>query len=147
MEKIEKTEQQWREKLTPEQYAILRQWGRPKRPFTGEYGDNKEPGAYHCAVCGTELFDRRPVRHPLGLAELGRRPAGGAGSSNTSDRRHGMVRTEVRCANCDAHLGHVFPDGPAPERQPLLHQQGRARARRELASAATPANFGMISLP
>ncbi len=113
MTKIEKTEEQWRAELTPEQYRILRQKG-TEAPFTGEYDHVFEPGTYICAGCGATLFGA-DTKYDSGCGW----PAFFAAADTEAideevDASHGMVRTEVRCASCGGHLGHVFPDGPAP---------------------------------
>jgi peptide-methionine (R)-S-oxide reductase len=111
--KISKSDAEWRKELTPEQYRITRQAG-TEPAFTGKYHKTKDPGTYACACCGQPLFSSdtkfdsgtgwpsfwKPVREGAVVEE--------------SDRSYGMVRTEARCASCDAHLGHVFEDGPAP---------------------------------
>ncbi len=115
-EKIIKSESEWLTELTPEQFAVCRRKG-TERPFTGAYWNTKIPGRYLCACCGQELFSSaakfdsgtgwpsfyEPV--DLGLVET------------EVDRSHGMLRTEVQCSRCGAHLGHVFPDGPEPTGQ------------------------------
>ena len=111
MEKIVKTEEQWREELTPEQYRVLRQKG-TERPFTGELLENKEPGVYVCAGCGSELFqsDSKFDSHcgwPSFYEALDPEKV-----EEIVDRSHGMTRTEVVCRQCGGHLGHVFPDAP-----------------------------------
>jgi peptide-methionine (R)-S-oxide reductase len=113
MPKIEKTEQEWRRELTPEQYRVLREKG-TERPFSGEYDHVFEPGTYRCAGCGTELFSSE-TKYDSGCGW----PAFYAAASEDAideetDVSHGMIRTEVLCSNCGGHLGHVFPDGPAP---------------------------------
>lgn len=110
-DKVIKTDSEWRNVLTPQQYAVLRQ-AATERPFTGEYTDTETPGMYHCAGCGQALFSSETKYHSgcgwpsfwdvldEGTVEL--RP----------DASHGMVRTEVVCSRCGGHLGHVFEDGP-----------------------------------
>ena len=102
-----------REKLTPEQYAVTRE-GATERAFTGQYWDHHEDGVYTCVCCGEPLFDSETKFEsvPAGPASPARRRSGGV--EGRDDASHGMVRTEVVCSNCGAHLGHVFPDGPAP---------------------------------
>lgn len=109
-----KTEAEWREQLTPEQYRIAREKG-TERAFTGAYHDTKEPGIYRCACCGAELF-RSDDKFDSGTGWPSfTRPATADSVATADDASHGMLRTEVVCAACDAHLGHVFPDGPGPE--------------------------------
>lgn len=113
MEKLELTEEQWRERLSPERYRVLRQNG-TEPPFTGELLSVKQDGTFTCAACGLELFDAS-TKYESGSGWPSFWAALGADRvSLIEDRSHGMVRTEVRCARCDSHLGHVFPDGPRP---------------------------------
>ena len=111
--KLKLTEDEWRQRLTPEQFAVARQGG-TERAFTGEYHDTKTPGIYHCVCCGTPLFESdTKYDSGSGWPSFFRPISDGAVITET-DRSFGMVRTEVKCAACDAHLGHVFPDGPQP---------------------------------
>ena len=111
--KIIISEAEWREKLTPEEFYVTREKG-TERPFTGKYNNSQEPGIYSCICCGQDLFDSdekfdsgtgwpsywNPINEDAVITE--------------EDQSFGMVRTEVMCSNCDAHLGHLFPDGPKP---------------------------------
>jgi peptide-methionine (R)-S-oxide reductase len=116
MPEVTRTEQEWRELLTPDQYAVLRQQG-TEPPFTGKYTYSKEDGVYRCAACGNELF-RSDAKFDSGTGWPSfTEPANAAGVELRPDHGHGMVRTEVVCARCGSHLGHVFDDGPAPTGQ------------------------------
>lgn len=108
-----KSESQWRDKLTPEQYRILREAG-TERPFTGDLLNNKDKGMYRCAACGEPLFDSNTKYDSGSGWPSFTAPVGGEAVAEHTDRSHGMTRTEVRCAKCEGHLGHVFPDGPGP---------------------------------
>lgn len=110
-----KTEEEWRRQLTPEQYRIAREKG-TERAFTGAYNDTKQPGVYRCVACGTELF-RSDAKFDSGSGWPSfTKPVANENVKTKDDTTHGMRRIEVMCAACDAHLGHVFPDGPGPER-------------------------------
>jgi peptide-methionine (R)-S-oxide reductase len=113
-EKLDLTEAEWRERLTPEQYHILREHG-TERAFTGKYESNKAPGMYYCAGCGEPLFDAATKYNSGSGWPSYTAPVEGEAVTEITDRSHGMVRTEVRCAKCEGHLGHVFPDGPGPQ--------------------------------
>lgn len=110
-DKLNLTEAEWRERLTPEQYAILRQAG-TERAFTGKYEKNKAAGDYVCAGCGAPLFDAATKYDSGSGWPSFYAPMEAEAVDEHRDVTHGMVRTEVRCAKCDGHLGHVFPDGP-----------------------------------
>jgi peptide-methionine (R)-S-oxide reductase len=113
MEKIVKSEEAWRETLTPFQYEVCRLKG-TEPAFTGEFYDHKEDGVYHCVCCGAPLFDSRDKFDSGTGWPSFTRPVSPDAVETHEDRSYGMVRTEVTCARCDAHLGHVFEDGPAP---------------------------------
>lgn len=112
-EKVSKDDEQWREQLSPEQYHITRQAG-TEPAFTGKYWKTKTPGTYVCACCGEPLFESE-TKFDSGTGWPSfYQPINPESVNEHTDRSHGMVRTEARCARCDAHLGHVFEDGPAP---------------------------------
>jgi peptide-methionine (R)-S-oxide reductase len=112
-EKIEKTEEEWKKTLTPEQYHVLREKG-TERPFIGEYADTHDDGMYRCAGCGNPLFSSdTKYESGSGWPSFYEPIEKGAVETET-DRKFGMTRNEVLCAKCGGHLGHVFPDGPQP---------------------------------
>lgn len=111
MEKLDLTDAQWRERLTPEQYHVLREAG-TERAFAGTLTDNKETGGYDCAACGNPLF-KSDSKYDSGSGWPSfTRPVSPEAVTEHRDVSHGMVRVEIRCGKCDSHLGHVFPDGP-----------------------------------
>jgi peptide-methionine (R)-S-oxide reductase len=112
-EDVRLTEEQWRERLTPEQYKVLRGKG-TEPPFSGMYNDAKDPGMFRCQGCGAALF-RSDTKYESGSGWPSFwEPVSPDAVRTEDDRSHGMVRTEVMCAACGGHLGHVFPDGPEP---------------------------------
>ena len=114
--KIKKTEQEWQEQLTPEQFQVTRKKG-TERAFTGQYHDSKEKGVYKCVCCGNELFSS-DTKYDSGTGWPSFwKPIGDDKIEYEEDNSLFMRRTEIMCANCEAHLGHVFPDGPRPTGQ------------------------------
>ena len=112
-DKIEKTEAQWREALTAEQFYVCREKG-TERAFSGAYWDTKTPGTYRCAACGEPLFSSQTkFDSGTGWPSFWQ-PLDGDAVATETDQSLGMVRTEVHCQRCGSHLGHVFPDGPKP---------------------------------
>ena len=116
MTEINRTDSEWREKLTPDQYRVLREAG-TEAPFTGKYVHVKDDGVYRCAACGAELFNSdTKFESGTGWPSF-TEPVVAAAVELLDDDSHGMHRIEVRCRRCGSHLGHVFPDGPAPTGQ------------------------------
>ena len=112
--RVVKPETEWRAQLSPEQYAVCRQKA-TERPFTGRYNEHAAAGTYRCVCCGQPLFaSRTKFNAGCGWPSFSL-PVDGEAIAEASDRSHGMVRTEVMCSNCGAHLGHVFDDGPGPD--------------------------------
>lgn len=111
-DKVVKTDAEWRRDLAPEQYQVARQHG-TERPFTGAYHDTKTPGLYRCVCCGEALFDSNDKFDSGTGWPSFTKPIEEGRIENVRDTSHGMIRTEVLCRRCDAHLGHVFEDGPA----------------------------------
>ena len=111
--KVDKTDAEWRAQLTPEQYRVMREKG-TERPHTGKYAQTTDAGTYRCAGCGEPLFaSETKFDAHCGWPSF-TAPIDGTAVADAEDRSHGMRRTEVLCSSCDAHLGHVFPDGPGP---------------------------------
>jgi peptide-methionine (R)-S-oxide reductase len=113
MAEIVHDEAEWRAKLTPEQFQVLRQAG-TERPWSGKYVDCHDDGTYACAACGAELFDSATKFESGSGWPSFTSPKVEDAVELIEDRAHGMIRTEVRCRRCGSHLGHVFPDGPGP---------------------------------
>lgn len=111
--KIEKSDEEWRAQLTPEQFYVCRQKG-TEPAFSGAYADEKEPGTYRCICCDAPLFSSGTKYDSGSGWPSFYQPIDPAGIREEEDTSHGMRRVEVMCAKCDSHLGHVFPDGPAP---------------------------------
>ncbi len=112
-EKLQLSEEEWKKRLTPEEYRVLRQQG-TEPPFEGCFLGTKDPGTYVCAACRNPLFESgEKFESGTGWPSF-TRPLSENSVAEFEDRSHGMMRTEVRCARCDSHLGHVFPDGPPP---------------------------------
>jgi peptide-methionine (R)-S-oxide reductase len=112
-EKIEKSDEEWKQSLTPQQYHVLREKG-TERPFTGEYADTHNDGMYRCAGCGNPLFSSETKYESGSGWPSFYEPVAKDAVETEIDRKFGMARTEVLCAKCGGHLGHVFPDGPEP---------------------------------
>jgi len=116
VQKINKSDAEWKKELTPEEFEVARKKG-TERAFTGRYWDNHEPGMYRCACCGTDLFlSGDKFDSGTGWPSFSA-PAANENVATETDRSYFMDRTEVLCSKCDAHLGHLFPDGPAPTGQ------------------------------
>ncbi|NIJ21270.1 peptide-methionine (R)-S-oxide reductase [Sphingomonas naasensis] len=113
MEQLNLSESEWRKRLSPEQFHVLREAG-TERAFSGRYNDNKADGIYRCAACQLELFDSADKYDSGSGWPSFTQPIAAGHVVEHADVSHGMRRVEVRCARCDGHLGHVFPDGPPP---------------------------------
>jgi peptide-methionine (R)-S-oxide reductase len=112
-EKVAKAEKDWKQQLTPNQYHVTREKG-TEPPFSGEYEATETPGTYNCVCCGEPLFRSDTKYHSGSGWPSFHSPASEAAVQQETDSSHGMARTEVKCSRCDAHLGHVFDDGPHP---------------------------------
>ena len=128
--KIEKSEKEWREQLSPEQYEVTRRAG-TERPFANPYWDCKDDGIYHCVCCGAKLFDS-DSKYDSGTGWPSfDRPLAEDAVETRDDASVGMVRTEVLCSACEAHLGHVFPDGPASTGQRYCMNSASLRLKKD----------------
>jgi peptide-methionine (R)-S-oxide reductase len=116
MEQLNLSEAEWRKRLTPEQYHVLREAG-TERAFAGVLTGNKADGIYRCAACSNELFDSADKADSGSGWPSFTQPIRPDAVTDHADRSHGMTRIETRCARCDSHMGHVFPDGPPPTGQ------------------------------
>lgn len=112
-DKVTRTDDEWRAQLSAEQYRVTRHGG-TERAFTGQYWNHHDPGVYTCVCCGEPLFDSDTKFESGSGWPSFTEPVDEAHVATRRDTSHGMMRTEVQCSRCDAHLGHVFPDGPAP---------------------------------
>ena len=143
MEKIRKTDEEWREELDPDRYAVLR-CAATEPPWSGDLNFVKEDGVFRCGACGAELF-RSDAKFDSGSGWPSFfQPAEEDAVETEVDETHGMRRIEVRCAACDSHLGHVVPGRPAADRAALLHQLARARLR---AASSCSAGTGLERCP
>jgi peptide-methionine (R)-S-oxide reductase len=129
-DQLPRTDAEWQEQLTPEQFQVARKAG-TERAFTGEYWDCHDAGVYECVCCGTPLFSSETkFESGTGWPSFFQALSADAVEEDT-DTSHGMVRTEARCRNCGAHLGHVFPDGPRPTGQRYCMNSASLRLERE----------------
>jgi peptide-methionine (R)-S-oxide reductase len=128
--RIDRSNDEWRALLTPQQYQVCRERG-TERAFTGEYFDCKDTGMYHCVACGSELFSSQD-KYDSGTGWPSfTAPVDEDAIRNETDSSHGMSRTEVLCASCDSHLGHVFADGPGPTGQRFCLNSAALKLRKD----------------
>lgn len=113
MEKVKKSEQEWKKELSPERYHVMREKG-TEQPFSGKYYDHEKKGVYTCAACGNPLFSSETKFDSGSGWPSFYEPVSEESVEIESDKSHGMVRKEVHCAVCNSHLGHIFDDGPQP---------------------------------
>lgn len=130
MEKINKTEEQWREELTEEQYHVLREKG-TERAWTGALLENKEKGVYECAACGNKLYSSETKYESGSGWPSFYDPISANAVDFEKDKSFGMIRTEVKCAKCGGHLGHIFPDGPQPSGQRYCMNSAALKFKKE----------------
>lgn len=130
MEKINKSEEEWKKELSEEQYHILREKG-TERPWTGALLENKDKGVYECAACGNELYSSETKYDSGSGWPSFFDPISAEAVDFEKDKSFGMVRTEVKCGRCGSHLGHIFPDGPQPSGQRYCMNSGALKFKKD----------------